>query len=396
VNALFGIIVAVGLHLIGIPGPILWGIVAFMLRFVPYVGPVIAASFPVTLAVAVDPGWGIAVETIALFVIAETVLGQAIEPWLYSHNTGVSPSAVVVSATFWTWLWGPLGLVLSTPLTVCLAVLGRHVEKVAFLDVIFGDTPPLTQAEIFYQRVLAGDASDVADQAERYLKQHSLVDYFDGVVLRALLMAQADLRRGVLDELRQRQIKDTIEEALDDLPDQWNYRTKPEGAAAQGAAGEPDSGAEVAGSSTEAAHRLPVLCIAGRSLLDEAAAAMFVRILEKNDIASKVAPAAVLAISGIQRIAGEPAQIVCLSYLDAEVASASARFAVRRLCRHLPAAKVVAGFWQSSPARLHELCEATKATFCAATFRDALDFCLKEAKAEASQAERHVNHDLAR
>jgi predicted PurR-regulated permease PerM len=395
VNALFGIIVAVGLHVIGIPGPILWGIVAFMLRFVPYIGPVIAAGFPVTLAAAFDPGWGIAVETLALFVIAETLLGQAVEPWLYSHNTGVSPSAVVISATFWTWLWGPVGLVLSTPLTVCLAVLGRHVERLTFLDLIFGDTPPLTQAEIFYQRVLAGDASEVANQAERYLKHHSLADYFDGVALQALLMAQADLRRGVLDELRQRQIKDTIEELLDDLPDQWDYQATSEAAAAQGAAGPPDSSPETPGRSTEAArllapeqpaeHRLPVLCVAGRSLLDEAAAALFAHMLEKNGIASKVEPAAVLTIGGIQRLSGESARMVCLSYLDAEEGGASARFAVRRLCRHIPGVKILVGCWQRSPARVHEFRDETKAAFCVATFRDALDFCLKDAKAEASQ-----------
>jgi hypothetical protein len=232
-----------------------------MLRFVPYIGPVIAAGFPVTVAAAFDPGWGMPFETLALFVIAETVLGQAVEPWLYSHNTGVSPSAVVISATFWTWLWGPLGLVLSTPLTVCLAVLGRHVEKLAFLDVIFGDTPPLTQAEIFYQRVLAGDASEVADQAEGYLKHHQLIDYFDEVVRRARLMAQADLRRGVLDELRQRQIKDTIEEFLNDLPGQSDYATAKlknqtmcEAAAAQGAA--PDTSPKAAGRTTDLARPL--------------------------------------------------------------------------------------------------------------------------------------------
>jgi predicted PurR-regulated permease PerM len=149
VNASFGVIIAVGLYFIGLPSPILWGIVAFLLRFVPYIGPVIAAGFPVALAAALDPGWGIALETLALFLIVEPIIGQGVEPWLYGHNTGISPIAVVISATFWTWLWGTVGLVLSTPLTVCLVVLGRHVERLAFLDVIFGDAPPLTQIETF-------------------------------------------------------------------------------------------------------------------------------------------------------------------------------------------------------------------------------------------------------
>jgi predicted PurR-regulated permease PerM len=138
VNASFGIIVAVGLYFIGVPSPILWGVVAFLLRFVPYFGPLIAAGFPMGLAAAIDPGWGMVLEILALFLFVESIMGQVVEPWLYGHNTGISPIAVVISATFWWWLWGTVGLVLSTPLTVCLVVLGRHVERLAFLDVIFG------------------------------------------------------------------------------------------------------------------------------------------------------------------------------------------------------------------------------------------------------------------
>jgi predicted PurR-regulated permease PerM len=131
-HASFGVIVAVGLYFIGLPSPILWGVVAFLLRFVPYFGPLIAAGFPMALAAAIDPGWGMALETLALFLFVESIIGQVIEPWLYGHNTGTSPIAVVISATFWWWLWGTVGLVLSTPLTVCLVVLGRHVERLLF------------------------------------------------------------------------------------------------------------------------------------------------------------------------------------------------------------------------------------------------------------------------
>ncbi|HEV2042798.1 MAG TPA: AI-2E family transporter [Casimicrobiaceae bacterium] len=219
VNTSFGVIVAVGLYFIGLPSPILWGGVAFLLRFVPYFGPLIAAAFPMAVAAAIDPGWGMALETLALFLFVESIIGQVVEPWLYGQNTGISPIAVVISATFWWWLWGAVGLVLSTPLTVCLAVLGRHVERLAFLDVIFGDAPPLTPVENFYQRMLAGDASEVVDQAERFLQTNSLIDYYDEVALPALLMAQVDLRRGVLDEQRQRRIKETIDEVIEDLSD---------------------------------------------------------------------------------------------------------------------------------------------------------------------------------
>ena len=354
VNASFGVIIAVGLYFIGLPSPILWGIVAFLLRFVPYIGPVIAAGFPVALAAALDPGWSIALETLALFLIVEPIIGQGVEPWLYGHNTGISPIAVVISATFWTWLWGSVGLVLSTPLTVCLVVLGRHVERLAFLDVIFGDAPPLTQIENFYQRMLAGDDFEVVDQAERFLKTNALIDYYDEVALPALLMAQVDLRRGVLDEPRQRRIKETIDEVIEDLSDHVDQppaaAPAPEPFALETSGGSsPPSSAPSLSPSLEAiveasvpdlprasqGNEMPVLCIAGRSLLDEAAAALFAQILEKHGMGAKVGPAGALTAGRISRLSAEGVRLVCLSYFDADLSTAGARFAVRRLRRRL-------------------------------------------------------------
>lgn len=403
VNASFGVIVAVGLYFIGVLSPVLWGIVAFLLRFVPYIGPFIAASVPTALAAALDPGWGLALETLALFIVTETIVAQAIEPWLYGYHTGLSPSAVVISAVFWTWLWGPVGLLLSTPLTVCLVVLGRHVDRLAFLEVIFGNTPPLTPVESFYQRVLAGDASEIVGQAEQFLKHHSLVDYYDEVALQALMMAQTDLRRGVLDELGQRQIKETIDELLEDISDHVDSppmvttpRGTPESVSVLKAAGLPNPRPEADPSGETAECRLPapgfenqlsVLCVAGRNFLDEAAAALFAQILRRRGIASKVESPGALTIGHISRLSAESAQIVCLSYFDADVNGASARFAIRRLRRHLPKAKILCGFWRGDPGRTGELRDEAKADFCAVGFRDALDFCLEVAKAEAKQEE---------
>ncbi len=309
VNASFGVIVAVGLYFIGLPSPMLWGVVAFLLRFVPYFGPLIAAGFPTALAVAIDPGWGMALGTLALFLFVESIVGQVVEPWLYGRHTGTSPIAVVISATFWWWLWGTVGLVLSTPLTVCLVVLGRHVERLAFLDVVFGDAPPLTPVENFYQRMLAGDASEVVDQAEQFLQTNSLVNYYDEVALQALLMAQVDLRRGVLDELRQRRIKETIEEVIDDLSDHVDEplasAPAPEAELIDAVPKSADSPLPSEAASVEAAppdreraglapgpeSQKPVLCVAGRSFLDEAAAALLAQILGKHGIEVKVEPA---------------------------------------------------------------------------------------------------------
>ena len=199
INTGFGILIGSGLWLIGIPSAVLWGILAAVLRFVPYIGSVIAAAFPLALAVAVDPGWSMLAWTAVLFFVVEPVIGQVVEPMVYGRSTGLSPVAVVVSATFWTALWGPIGLVLATPLTVCLVVLGRHVERLAFLDVMFGDRPALSPPEIFYQRMLAGDPTEAAEKAEQFLKERSLSSYYDEVALKGLQLAQADLDRDALD-----------------------------------------------------------------------------------------------------------------------------------------------------------------------------------------------------
>lgn len=168
-NVLFGTIVGMGLTLIGVPNPVLFGILAMLLRFVPYLGAVIAAALPIALAIAVDPGWSMALLTAALFLVLEPLIGQVLEPLVYGHSTGLTPVAIIIAATFWTWLWGPVGLLLSTPLTVCLGVVGRHIPGLQFLDIMIGDEPPLTPAQSFYQRALAGDVDEAVDQAEEML-----------------------------------------------------------------------------------------------------------------------------------------------------------------------------------------------------------------------------------
>src|SRR5690242_4206791 len=216
-NGSFGVVIGIGLWFIGIPSAILWGILAAALRFVPYIGAVIAAAFPLALAVAVDPGWSMLLWTLALFLTVEPLVGHVVEPMVYGHSTGLSPVAVVASATFWTALWGPIGLVLATPLTVCLVVLGRHVERLEFLDVMFGDRPALSPPEIFYQRVLAGDPTEVSEKAEEFLKERSLSSYYDEVALKGLQLAQVDAERGALDPERLIKIRDAVSEFANNL-----------------------------------------------------------------------------------------------------------------------------------------------------------------------------------
>jgi hypothetical protein len=217
INAAFGVIIGWGLYFIGVPSPALWGVLAGLLRFLPYVGAVLAAIPPLILAAAVGPDWAMSLWVVGLFIVVEPIMGYAVEPIVYGHSTGLSPIAVIVSAIFWTWLWGPIGLILSTPLTLCLVVLGRHVKRLEFLDVMLGDRPALTPVESFYQRMLAGDPDEALDQAETLLRDRSLSSYYDEVVVKALQLAAADSLRGVLDDARLDQVRRAALTLVDDL-----------------------------------------------------------------------------------------------------------------------------------------------------------------------------------
>ena len=216
-NAVFGLAIGIGLEFIGVPSAPLWGLVAMIMRFVPYIGALISAVFPLILAAAVGSGWQMLILTAALFVVLELLAGQVLEPLIFGHSSGLSPVAIILSASFWTWLWGPVGLVLATPLTVCLVVLGRHVDRLKFLDVMLGDRPPLTPPQLAYQRMLAGDPIEAVEQAHEYLKDSSLENYYDAIVLKGLRLAEADRLLGHLDEDRLNRVVSTVEELVAEL-----------------------------------------------------------------------------------------------------------------------------------------------------------------------------------
>ncbi|MEY9399281.1 putative PurR-regulated permease PerM [Bradyrhizobium japonicum] len=389
INTGFGILIGAGLWLIGIPSAVLWGILAAVLRFVPYIGSIIAAAFPLALAVAVQPGWSMLVWTAALFFVVEPAVGQIVEPMVYGRSTGLSPVAVVVSATFWTALWGPIGLVLATPLTVCLVVLGRHVERLAFLDVMFGDRPALSPAEIFYQRMLAGDPTEATEKAEEYLKERSLSSYYDEVAIKGLLLAQSDLERDVLDHSRLVKIRDTVVEFAEDLSEQTDQEPRGEhstidaeaAAAVEAAAAEPiypdlpilkrsDLPVEWQGD-------YPVLCIAGRTALDEAAGIMFAQLCNVHGLQTRIEGPDALSTSNILRLQTEGVSMVCLSYLNASN-PAQVRYAVRRLRRKLPRASILVGLWSGTgdSQRAVSVKESSKADVLASTLREATRVCI--------------------
>ncbi len=210
VNLGVGLALWLGLALIGLPHATLWAALAAVLRFVPYVGVWIAAVISAALAAAVAPGWTLVLLTLGLFTVVELIAGQLVEPQLYGHSTGLSPLSVVVAAIFWSWIWGPVGLVVSTPLTLCLVVMGRHVKALRLLDIMLGDSQALTMPERFYQRALSADSDELIANARAYLKHDSLAAYSDFVLMPALRLAAFDLERRTITREQQLKVRQTI------------------------------------------------------------------------------------------------------------------------------------------------------------------------------------------
>ena len=339
-NAGFGLVIGTGLWLIGVPSAPLWGMLAMVLRFVPYIGALISAILPVILAAAVGPDWSMAVWTAGLFLIVEPITGHIIEPMLYGQSAGLSPVAVVASAAFWTWLWGPVGLVLATPLTMCLVVLGRHVDRLNFFDVMLGDEPALKLEELTYQRMLAGDPIEASEQAQQFLKEKPLLAYYQEVLIEALKLAQADADRGHLDEQRKQRIRDVIAEILEDLE---THEDKTDPIVNEG------SIVPTGGTSNENATTAPpksspmqtkVLCIPGRDLLGEAFALIVAQLILRQGIGAKAEQSGALSTSRLSALETQNVQLICLCFLG-NATKAQIHYAARRLRRRLPAAAIV-------------------------------------------------------
>ena len=333
INASFGLVIGLGLWAIGIPTPALWGGLAGLLRFVPYIGPLLGVVPPLALAAAIDPGWGTAARVAMLFVAVEPLTAYVVEPLLYGHSTGLSPASVIVAAIFWTWLWGPIGLILSTPLTLCFVVMGRHVRSLEFFDVLLGDRPPLSAVDTFYQRILADNPDDALAKAESLLGDRSLLDYYDSVVLPALKLAAADEAIGKLTRQRSAEMSRSMLAVIDELCEHVDV-----GPAA-------DRGPAWPG---------VVACVAGRGPFDDTVAAMLAQLLEQRGVASRrVSHNAVSrdVIADLD-IAGIDAFVV--SYLELAGTPTRLRSLVKRLRAHAPAARIVVGLWPEGDATMSD------------------------------------------
>ncbi len=335
-NGTFGIVIAVALWLIGVPNPALFGAIAGIARFVPYIGVVFGLIPPLLVAFAFDPGWSIFLMTLGLFVIAESITGQLIEPIVYGHSSGLSPTAVVVATAIWAFLWGPIGLVLATPLTTVLVVLGRHVPRLAFLEILLGDEPPLTAEETFYQRMLAGDPRAAAHQARPYMQRDAIAEYYDEVALEALRRARLDVARGDLDDGRLHALTRSTSALVDALGagkgQGWRAALR-RWARFRRAAPAPQAGSARA-----------VAVVHGDHPLDPLAAAMLAHALTRRGVPSRIVTRELAANASAEERAA--VGLVCLTYIEPLTMAhlRAAAIAARRRC---PQAKIMICVWRA-------------------------------------------------
>jgi predicted PurR-regulated permease PerM len=335
VNVTYGIPVAIGLYFIGVPNAVLWGAFAIVLRFIPYVGPWIAAAFPIMLALAA-PGWTPLMLTIGLFVVLEVVSNNVMEPWLYGSSTGVSAIALIVAALFWTWLWGPVGLVLSTPLTVCLVVMGRHIPRLAFLGVLLSDEEALTPAEDCYHRLLTAGEKDEMELIEAYLRVNSLTALYDAVLLPVISMAENDHRGESLDDEQRMQIEQSLRDVIDDLGTRAPVVEKVEAD-------------EVADAETPPSEPVPapacrVYCLPSRANRDELAGLMLAQLLQQQGCAVESAGGKLVTGELLGLVGKADVDVVCISVV-APSTVIHARYLCTKLRAAFPKLKIAIGLW---------------------------------------------------
>lgn len=339
VNLTYGIPIGIALYFIGVPNALLWGLLAAVLRFVPYLGPFLAALFPIALAIAVDPGWTMLFWVVGLFLVAELISNNVVEPWLYGSSTGLSSLAIIMAAIFWTSLWGPVGLFLATPLTVCLVVIGRYVPQLEFLGVLLGSDPVLAPEERLYQRLLAGNLEEAVEMAEDYVDEHSSREFYDNVAIPSLRLAENDRQRSTTDTNYRRLVADTAICVVREVED--HVREK--------AASDDDAEAgESPSAPTPVTRPSSVLCVAGRTELDRAAAEMMAQVLEEQGVGTRVLPPIAVSQGALGQLELKGVDVVCLSYLHPRP-QVYARYICRRLRRRAPHIKLVVCCWNLAP-----------------------------------------------
>jgi hypothetical protein len=399
VNGSYGLAIAIGLWLIGLfagdekagdpgnfPSLVLWGLLCAILRFIPYIGPWIAAIFPLAVSFAAYHGFGPFIAVGLMFVIIELLSNNIMEPWLYGSSTGMSTIAVIVSAVFWTFLWGPVGLLLATPLTVCLVVLGKYVPQLAFLDVLLGDEPVLSPPERVYQRLLAMDQEEVTDLAQDYMKEKSLEQVYDDMLMPALAMAEQDRHRGRLDDRRQVFIRKALRDVIEELGDTQRQRDEQQerveqktlaseaadavvsaakgvvdaitpGAKSNGSGNgkqttvlKPGGSVDVNPDEPKPRTRLPLECVVNVLVLpahdeaDEIIGLMLAQLLDFQGYCATAASVTALAGEMVEMVEKKEASLVAVSAMP-PAAVAHSRYLCKRIHAKYPDISMIVGLW---------------------------------------------------
>ena len=318
VNATTGLLVGTALALLGIPGAILWGVLTFVLRFIPYIGSMMASVLPIIIAASIGEGWTLALITAGILIGIEIIVGQIIEPLFIGKMTGLSPVAIVSSAAFWTALWGPIGLILATPLTIGLLVVGRNIKSLDFLEVLLGSEPVLTPIHALYQRLLAADAVEAAELAENHVSDNRLDLFLSDVAIPSLLLANSDREGGLLSAERQTLVVHAFSEMLDELVD--------------------DSFT----SSENPAQNL--VLIAPPGVLNFAATLAYSAFLTIKKLSHRMLPQDVMAPGTVHQFDVTSVKFVCFCYLVSP-SQAKHNYALRRLAALMPDTKVVSVAW---------------------------------------------------
>lgn len=326
VNVSYGIPMALGLWIIGVPGWLLWGTLAALMRFIPYVGPMLSAIFPLALAFAVDPGWEMVIWTVALIAFLELVSNNVIEPLLYGTSTGLSAISLIAAATFWTALWGPVGLILSTPLTVCLLVLGRNLPQLQFFDTLLGSTPVLDIPTRIYQRLLADDPQEAIEIVEAAIEDDNVSDFYHDYGIDVLRKVADDYLNNARAEHRLR-VANGMDVMLDDLREE--YPPAP----------------EMAAGLTQPAR---IACIGGKWEIDSVACEMLLHSMALHGINGEQRREGVITSRYIDKLDLDKFDILCISYFSRDP-SASARSFCRRLRQRWPNKKIVLALWNAPP-----------------------------------------------
>lgn len=327
VNVSYGIPMALGLWFIGIPGALLLGCMAAVLRFVPYLGPLLSAIFPIALAFAIDAGWSMVLWTVALIIFLELVSNNIVEPLLYGASTGLSAISLITAAMFWTTLWGPIGLILSTPLTVCLLVFGRNLSQLQFLDTLLGSTPVLDLPTRLYQRLIASDLDEAIELAYERIEASSLRDFYDDVSIDVLRRASEDRLRNATAAHRLRfatGMEALLDELLEEQPPQICDEVKPK-----------------------------VICIGGKWEVDAIAARIVAHALALEGLPAEARPAATVNRHYVDQLSLNGTETVCLSYFS-EDPLIPARHLTRRLQIRWPKLRIVLAFWNAPSELLEE------------------------------------------